>query len=152
MNRRWFWAVRAANTSMRARVTMSTHGDSVSKGSGSSASWRISSAQIICVHVVPHFGGVLMMTSPRRNSKPCQRLLSYMVAWYRRTAAILAGGSLPVTARTWTSRGVAVEEVDDLPEVLAHHDVDGELDDLFTATASLLLVRWSVLGSDLRSR
>jgi hypothetical protein len=43
---------------------MSIHGESVSNGSGSSGSCRMSSAQIICVHVVPHFGGVLMMMSP----------------------------------------------------------------------------------------
>ena len=34
----------------------------------------------ICVHVVPHFGGVLMMMSPGRSSKPSQRLLSYILA------------------------------------------------------------------------
>ena len=51
-------------------------GESVSNGSGSSASCRTTSAQIICVHVVPHFGGVLMMMSPARSSKPSQRLLS----------------------------------------------------------------------------
>ena len=66
-------------TSRRARVTMSIHGESVSSGSGSWGSCRISSAQIICVHVVPHFGGVAMMMSPGRSSKPSQRLLSYMV-------------------------------------------------------------------------
>jgi hypothetical protein len=28
-----------------------------------------------CVHVVPHFAGVLMMMSPSRNAKPSQRAL-----------------------------------------------------------------------------
>jgi hypothetical protein len=36
----------------------------------------MSSAQIICVHVVPHFCGEEMMMSPGRSSKPAQRLLS----------------------------------------------------------------------------
>jgi hypothetical protein len=40
----------------------------------------MSRAQIICVHVVPHLGGVLMMMSPGRSSKPSQRLLSYILA------------------------------------------------------------------------
>src|SRR5258708_697844 len=80
MNRRCVWASRSANTSVRARVTMSIHGESVSSGSGSSGSRRMSRAQIICVHVVPHFGGVLMMMSPGRSSKPSQRLLSYILA------------------------------------------------------------------------
>ena len=79
MKRRCVWAARSANTSVRARVTMSIHGESVSNGSGSSGSCRTSSAQIICVHVVPHFGGVLMMMSPGRSSKPSQRLLSKTV-------------------------------------------------------------------------
>ena len=80
MNRRCVWASRSANTSVRARVTMSIHGESVSSGSGSSGSCSMSMAQIICVHVVPHFGGVLMMMSPGRSSKPSQRLLSYILA------------------------------------------------------------------------
>ena len=79
-NRRCVWASRSANTSVRARVTMSIHGESVSNGSGSSGSCSMSRAQIICVHVVPHFGGVLMMMSPGRSSKPSQRLLSYILA------------------------------------------------------------------------
>ena len=80
MNRRCAWAARSANTPVRARVTMPVHGESVSSGSGSSGSCRMSRAQIICVHVVPHFGGVLMMMSPGRSPKPSQRLLSYILA------------------------------------------------------------------------
>src|ERR1700749_1914737 len=83
MNRRCVWASRSANTSVRPRVTMSIHGESVSNGSGSSGSCSMSRAQIICVHVVPHFGGVLMMMSPGRSSKPSQRLLSYILAQLR---------------------------------------------------------------------
>ena len=57
MNRRCVWAARSATTSVRARVTMSIHGESVSSGSGSSGSCSMSRAQIICVHVVPHLAG-----------------------------------------------------------------------------------------------
>jgi hypothetical protein len=59
---------------------MPTHGQSVSSGTGSSGSCSISRAQIICVHVVPHFGAVLMMMSPGRSPKPSQRLLSHILA------------------------------------------------------------------------
>jgi len=45
---------------------------------------------------VPHFGGVLMMMSPGRSSKPSQRLLSKTVPSYRRTGVILAADSSPV--------------------------------------------------------
>ena len=38
--------------------------------------WNTSSAQIICIQVVPHFGAVLMTMSSGRNSKPSQRELS----------------------------------------------------------------------------
>ena len=61
------------------RVCMSNHGDSRPSGCGSVGVWKISSAQIICVHVVPHFGGVLMTMSPGRSANPCQRALSYSI-------------------------------------------------------------------------
>jgi hypothetical protein len=60
---------------------MSIHGESVFNGSGSSGSCRTTSAQIICVQVVPHFGGVPTMMSPGRSSKPSHRLLSKRVPW-----------------------------------------------------------------------
>jgi hypothetical protein len=41
--------------------------------------WNTSSAQIICIQVVPHFGGVLMMMSPGRSTKPSQRALSLTI-------------------------------------------------------------------------
>jgi hypothetical protein len=77
---------------------MSIQGESLSNGCGSSGSCKTSSAQIICVHVVPHFGGVLMMMSPGRSSKPSHRLLSKTVPSYRRTAVILAADSTPRAA------------------------------------------------------
>jgi hypothetical protein len=36
---------------------MSSHGENVSSGSGSSGSCSMSRAQIICVHIVPHLAG-----------------------------------------------------------------------------------------------
>ena len=38
--------------------------------------WNTSSAQIICIHVVPHLAGVQMTMSSGRNSNPSQRELS----------------------------------------------------------------------------
>jgi hypothetical protein len=40
-------------------------------------------AHSIWVHVVPHFGGVLITMSEDRNSKPSQRWLSMMSDRYR---------------------------------------------------------------------
>ncbi len=40
---------------------------------------KISSAQSICVQVVPDFGGVLITTSPGRNTNPSQRALSAVI-------------------------------------------------------------------------
>ena len=42
MKRRCVWACRSANTSVQERVTMSIHGESMSNGSGSSGSCRMS--------------------------------------------------------------------------------------------------------------
>ena len=33
-------------------------------------------AHSVCIHVVPHLGGVLMTMSPARNANPSQRALS----------------------------------------------------------------------------
>jgi hypothetical protein len=44
---------------------------------------KTSSAQIICIHVVPDFTGLLMMMSPARAEYRCQRLLSYTPERYR---------------------------------------------------------------------
>jgi hypothetical protein len=76
MNRRWAWASRSAMTSLRERVSMSSQGERFESRSGSSGLCRMRSAQIICVHVVPHLGGVLMMMSSGRGSKPTHRALS----------------------------------------------------------------------------
>ena len=76
MNRRWVCASRSAKTSPRARVRMSSHGDSFDNGPGRSGVWKMSSAVIICVQVVPHFGGVLITMSSDRSRNPSHRPLS----------------------------------------------------------------------------
>ena len=49
----------------------------------------MSSAQIICIQVVPDFAGVLMMMSPARAENRCQRLLSATADRYRTTAPLV---------------------------------------------------------------
>ncbi len=66
-------------TVRRALVVISSHGDIFDRSSGSWARPNTRRAQIIWVHVVPHFGGVLTMMSPERSSNPSQRALSEMV-------------------------------------------------------------------------
>jgi hypothetical protein len=94
---------------------MSIQGESLSNGCGSSGSCKTSSAQIICVHVVPHFGGVLMMMSPGRSSKSSHRLLSKTVPSYRRTAVILAANSTPRAAADRLSYGAASVDLEEWP-------------------------------------
>jgi hypothetical protein len=76
MKRRCVWAASAAVTSASGRLHMSSHGDTSSSGAGNSVPSKIKSAHSICVHVVPHFGGVLITMSPGRNANPSQRPLS----------------------------------------------------------------------------
>ena len=45
---------------------MSIHGESCQSGAGSSGLWKISSAQIICIQVVPVLRRVLITMSPGR--------------------------------------------------------------------------------------
>ena len=59
---------------------MSSHGEIVLIG-GSSVLWRSTSATIVCIHVVPHFEGVVMITSSSRSAKRSQRELSAMNPW-----------------------------------------------------------------------
>jgi hypothetical protein len=76
MNLRCGWAANAANTFAIVSVWMSSQGDSSVRGRGRRVSPKISSAQIICIQVVPHFEGVEITMSPTRNSKPSHRPLS----------------------------------------------------------------------------
>src|SRR3954470_19315360 len=103
MNRRWFWAVRSANTSMRARVTMSIHGDSVSKGSGSSVSCRISVAN----YIRPR--GSALRRRPDDDVATAEFKAVPAVAVVHSRLVPAHGGHprrrlAPVTPRTWTSR------------------------------------------------
>ena len=59
-----------------SRVSMSSQGETRSSGSANVVVWNTSSAEIICIHVVPHFAGVQMRMSSGRSSKPSQRALS----------------------------------------------------------------------------
>ena len=72
-------AARPARTCDTRVVVWSSHGDSCGSGAGSAGSsgvWKISSAQIICIQVVPLLERVLMTMSPSRNRKLSQRALS----------------------------------------------------------------------------
>ena len=62
---------------------MSSHGEIRSSDRSNMGVWKTRSAQIICIQVVPHFGGVLMMMSPSRSSNPSQRALSATMPLYR---------------------------------------------------------------------
>ena len=89
MNLRCCWVVNAAKTFVTVSVWMSSQGDSSVNGRGSLASPKISSAQIICIQVVPHFEGVEITMSPSRNSKSSQRLLSASGDRYRRKTLLM---------------------------------------------------------------
>ena len=62
----------------------------------------MSSAQIICIQVVPDFAGVLMMMSPARAENRCQRLLSI-------TARSIPNQSAPRHAQRMPARELLCE-------------------------------------------
>src|SRR5262249_35085035 len=64
-------------------ITQSSQGESRGSGAGRSAVWKISRAQIICIHVVPLLDRVLMTMSPGRNGNASQRPLSSSSERYR---------------------------------------------------------------------
>src|SRR4051794_11136491 len=76
MKRRCVCAASWARTFSAERVCTSTHGESSVNGAGRSVVWKMRSAQIICVHVVPHFDGVEMMMSSSRSGMPSHLALS----------------------------------------------------------------------------
>jgi hypothetical protein len=65
--------------SPRPTACWSSQGDTWSRGWESSGVWKMSRAQIICIQVVPHFGGVEIMMSPSRRGKWFQRAVSAMI-------------------------------------------------------------------------
>ena len=81
MMRRCCWASSRASSSPRGTVSWSSQGDRSPSGPGSSAVWSTSSAQIICIQVVPLLDLVLITMSPSRNGNPDQRALSSSGDW-----------------------------------------------------------------------
>ena len=59
---------------------MSSQGEIVPIG-GRSVRSRSSMPTIVCIHVVPHLDGVVMITSSGRSAKRSQRALSAMNPW-----------------------------------------------------------------------
>src|SRR3954465_5613185 len=62
---------------------MSSHSEISDNFRGKAGDPKTSNATSIWVHVVPHLGGVLITTSPARNSKSVQRALSATTDRYR---------------------------------------------------------------------
>ena len=62
----------------------SSHGAISTAGPGA-PSGNSSAATIVCIHVVPHFGGVHTKMSPGRETKRCHRRLSKMMLRYSRS-------------------------------------------------------------------
>jgi hypothetical protein len=69
---------------------MSIHGDRVVNGAGRSGVWKINSAQIIWVQVVPLFDGEPITMSPGRNSNPSHRVLSSIGVRYRASCSVIS--------------------------------------------------------------
>src|SRR3954467_9533972 len=118
MKRRCCCASRAAMTWSRGAVSMSTHGESSVRRPGRSGVWKMRRAHNICIHVVPHFGGVEMTMSSSRNSNPSQRWLSATIEWYRRFA-----GRIPITPGSQSVRlsAMKVDLIDGTYELFRHH-------------------------------
>ena len=76
------------NTSSSVRISMSSHGESELIGAPRSVRSRSSIPTIFCIHVVPHFDGVEMITSSDLNAKRSQRALSAMNPRYRRIGGL----------------------------------------------------------------
>src|SRR3954470_16823526 len=76
MNRRCCCASSSAVTSSSGASCMSSQGETFDIGAGSSGPSKTSNATSRCIHVVPHFGGVLMTMSPSRKRNPSHRALS----------------------------------------------------------------------------
>jgi hypothetical protein len=55
---------------------MSSHGEISDRGRSNSTESNTNIAHSICIHVVPHFGGVEMTMSASRWGKPCHLALS----------------------------------------------------------------------------
>src|SRR3954454_14554013 len=71
---------------------MSSHGEIFEPGAGRSGPSKTSSATSRCIHVVPHFGGVLMTMSPLRKRNPSHRELSATTDRYLVSSVMKAPG------------------------------------------------------------
>ena len=67
---------------------MLSHGESELIGAPRSVRSRSSIPTIFCIHVVPHFDGVEMITSSGLNAKRSHRALSDMNPRYRRIGGL----------------------------------------------------------------
>ena len=84
---------------------------------------KTSIAHSVCIHVVPHFGGVLITMSPGRKAKPSHRALSATTERY--LFSPLIGSSLATT--TPGPQGLWHPEADGEPGVpvacIVHHPI-----------------------------
>src|SRR5712691_2670357 len=95
---------------------MSSHGAIVSMGPPRSILSSSSIPTIVCIHVVPHFAGVEMITSSGRNANRSQRSLSTMKPRYRRTGFTLTDPQRPLRrSLTWRLAHVSEVHVQPLP-------------------------------------
>jgi hypothetical protein len=76
MHRRWVCASSRARTESIGSKRLSSHGAMCITGPGASPSGKSSATTMVCIQVVPHFGGVHTKMSPARPSKSAQRRLS----------------------------------------------------------------------------
>jgi len=77
MIRRCCWASNEATTDASVLFCMSNQGEICSSRRSKVTEFSTSIAHSVCIHVVPHFGGVLITMSPSRNRNPAHRALSY---------------------------------------------------------------------------
>ncbi len=83
MKRRCRWAASRAYTVSAGSTSQSSQGDSSASGAGNSGVRSTSSAQIICIQVVPLLERVLITMSPGRRGKSRHRALSSSGERYR---------------------------------------------------------------------
>ena len=76
MKRRWVCAASSACSVGAGMIFISIHGLMARTGPGASPAGQSRLATIVCIQVVPHFGGVQTKTSPGRGAKPSQRAVS----------------------------------------------------------------------------
>src|SRR6202035_1464148 len=83
--RRWVCASRRATTTSTGSKRASIHGAISVTGPGASPFGNNRLLTIVCIHVVPHFGGVHTKISPGREVKYSHRRLSETTVRYSRS-------------------------------------------------------------------